>query len=471
MNTDGKLENTSCNQSEISLDINFRYENEPIKTGYLLMKNFWGIWKEKWATLDSKVLKFYQSNANPVIVEEYRLFDTNAYRVEVADHLTQKPNTLMLSIENNKPVYIMGTNAIEWEEWKRLLMPNKNENSSFDYLSTIDAILDCIVICDENGIIVAWNKSAEKLFGYIKDEVLGENVNILMPAPFKGQHNNFMTAYKQFGQKTLIGVQRRLPAVKKDGTLILIELSLGEIKGTANSHFIATIREIVTPDAIEPQVITTIDKNKDALLLQVNSTMHKLEQDLKISIKELTQNMMEKYVILEEQLKSATTNLEKLKEDYIVEQKARQIAQNYLPEDKRFAVEVFLKAETSKKHYRTFLQIINNKKHFEKFLNFLTVERSTENLYFYQEVQKYRLNYPQNSRETAESIFNKFFEADSDFEINVDEIVKSNIQTNLKKEHPQKDIFDTALNHVLQNLYEDSFFRFLASPEGKAYTK
>jgi len=90
---------------------------------------------------------------------------------------------------------------------------------------------------------------------------------------------------------------------------------------------------------------------------------------------------------------------------------------------------------------------------------------------FYQEVQKYRLNYPQNSRETAESIFNKFFEADSDFEINVDEIVKSNIQTNLKKEHPQKDIFDTALNHVLQNLYEDSFFRFLASPEGKAYTK
>jgi len=152
-----------------------------------------------------------------------------------------------------------------------------------------------------------------------------------------------------------------------------------------------------------------------------------------------------------------------------MEQKARQLAQIHLPEDKRFAVEVFLKAEYSKNHYRIFLQIINNKNHFEKFLNFLSVERSTENLYFYQEVQKYRLNYPQNSKETAESIFNKFFGCNSEFEINVDEIVKCNVQVNLKKEYPQKDIFDTALNHVLQNLYEDSFFRFLATPEGQTY--
>jgi len=105
----------------------------------------------------------------------------------------------------------------------------------------------------------------------------------------------------------------------------------------------------------------------------------------------------------------------------------------------------------------------------KKFLNFLSVERSTENLYFYQEVQKYRLNYPQDSKETAESIFNKFFGSNSEFEINVDEIVKCNVQVNLKKEYPPKDIFDIALNHVLQNLYEDSFFRFLASPEGQTY--
>ena len=108
----------------------------------------------------------------------------------------------------------------------------------------LDGAADSIIIIDEQGIITSFNDSALTMFGYSRNELIGQNVKILVPEPHHSEHDNYILRYLQSEKKHIMGRTRDLEAVKKDGSLFPIELSLSEAIIDNGKLFSGFIRDI-----------------------------------------------------------------------------------------------------------------------------------------------------------------------------------------------------------------------------------
>ena len=96
--------------------------------------------------------------------------------------------------------------------------------------SIVESAVDAIIVIDDRGAIQAFNPSAERLFGYRISEVLGRNVNMLMPSPDRERHDGYLHHYLTTGEQKIIGIGREVTARRKDGTTFPVHLSVGEMK-------------------------------------------------------------------------------------------------------------------------------------------------------------------------------------------------------------------------------------------------
>ena len=96
--------------------------------------------------------------------------------------------------------------------------------------SIVESAVDAIIVIDERGAIQAYNPSAERLFGYHISEVIGRNVNMLMPSPDRERHDGYLHHYLTTGEQKIIGIGREVTGRRKDGTTFPVHLSVGEMK-------------------------------------------------------------------------------------------------------------------------------------------------------------------------------------------------------------------------------------------------
>jgi PAS domain S-box-containing protein len=95
--------------------------------------------------------------------------------------------------------------------------------------SIVESAVDAIIVIDDRGAIQAFNPSAERLFGYRGDEVVGRNVSMLMPSPDRERHDVYIQHYLTTGEQKIIGIGREVIALRKDGTMFPVHLSVGEM--------------------------------------------------------------------------------------------------------------------------------------------------------------------------------------------------------------------------------------------------
>ena len=118
------------------------------------------------------------------------------------------------------------------------------EMESRRWQSVLDSARDAIISIDPTGRITLFNRGAEDMFGYAAAEVLEQNVAILMPSPYREQHDQFLRSYHATGEAKAIGRIRHVEARRKNGETFPIELSVSEARLGDTALYSAIIRDV-----------------------------------------------------------------------------------------------------------------------------------------------------------------------------------------------------------------------------------
>jgi two-component system, LuxR family, sensor kinase FixL len=101
-----------------------------------------------------------------------------------------------------------------------------------------------MVVIDVEGKMLSFNGSAVRQFGYSPGEVIGQNVSMLMPSPYREQHDGYLHRYLATGEKRIIGVDRVVVGRRKDGSTFPMKLAVGEMRRGDQIYFTGFIRDL-----------------------------------------------------------------------------------------------------------------------------------------------------------------------------------------------------------------------------------
>ncbi|ADB15876.1 MCP methyltransferase/methylesterase, CheR/CheB with PAS/PAC sensor [Pirellula staleyi DSM 6068] len=117
----------------------------------------------------------------------------------------------------------------------------------------LDAAADAIITIDAKGLIQSVNAAAERMFGYAADEMIGQNVKMIMPSPYRGNHDQYLARYQQTGMKHIIGNGREVEGLRKDGSTFPVDLAVSEVN---HLHlYTGILRDISHRKQLEREVV------------------------------------------------------------------------------------------------------------------------------------------------------------------------------------------------------------------------
>ncbi len=121
----------------------------------------------------------------------------------------------------------------------------KEIKRSKEYIENLIETAQDAIVYDENQVIIGWNKSAERVFGYSKREIIGQPITTLIPEKYRKEHDKGVERYLKTGEAKIIGKTTELSGITKEGIEIPLEISLTHQKlGNERHIFTAIIRDI-----------------------------------------------------------------------------------------------------------------------------------------------------------------------------------------------------------------------------------
>jgi two-component system sensor kinase FixL len=120
--------------------------------------------------------------------------------------------------------------------------------------ATIESAVDGIIVIDARGIIESFNPAAERLFGYTRADVLGRNVSMLMPSPYREEHDAYLARYLNEGSPRVIGIGREVVGQRKDGTTFPLHLAVGEMALEGVRKFTGIVHDLSGRVEMEEQL-------------------------------------------------------------------------------------------------------------------------------------------------------------------------------------------------------------------------
>lgn len=134
----------------------------------------------------------------------------------------------------------------------------QSADSERKFRSVIESTNDAIIIADSSGFITLWNKGAAQIFGYTKEEVLGKNMQIIIPQNARKAHELGMKRYLQTKEAKVLGKTLELTGLRKDGSEFPIEMSLGTWEVEEGIFFSSIIRDITARKQTEERISSLV---------------------------------------------------------------------------------------------------------------------------------------------------------------------------------------------------------------------
>lgn len=149
---------------------------------------------------------------------------------------------------------------------QQILTPPKQLNEALLY-SILNSTTDAIVTIDRHSVIIEWNRAAEVLFGFKREEAVGEKLtNLILPRRFISKHRLGVKTYLREGQSNIIGKRTNTVAVTKDGSEIPVELSIQAVEYNRGTIFTASIKDL-----------TEISKEEEKKTLFMQELNHRIK--------------------------------------------------------------------------------------------------------------------------------------------------------------------------------------------------
>jgi PAS domain S-box-containing protein len=131
----------------------------------------------------------------------------------------------------------------------------------------LQTAVEGIITIDQRGIVESMNPAAEKTFGYRAEEVIGRNVSILMPSPYREEHDGYLGNYLGSGHAKIIGIGREVVGQRKDGSVFPMDLAVSEVRLADRRLFTGFVRDISERKKAEVRLAdlaqTLAEKNKE----------------------------------------------------------------------------------------------------------------------------------------------------------------------------------------------------------------
>lgn len=115
---------------------------------------------------------------------------------------------------------------------------------SEDMQALLDAAVDAVILIDHQGRMLVVNRSAERLFGYAAQQLVGRNVSMLMPEAQRREHDGYIARYIATGEARVIGRGREVTAIRRDGAAFPAHLSVGVVPGAEPPRFAGFVRDL-----------------------------------------------------------------------------------------------------------------------------------------------------------------------------------------------------------------------------------
>ena len=149
---------------------------------------------------------------------------------------------------------VVGASAIGRDITETRRVEAALRSSQERYRSIIDSAVDAILVIDHRGRIEEFNVAAERMFGFASQDVLGCNVNVLMPQPYHDEHDRYMGRYLATGEKRIIGIGREVTGRRKDGSAFPLHLSVGEMVIDGEKKFTGILHDLTARVQLESQL-------------------------------------------------------------------------------------------------------------------------------------------------------------------------------------------------------------------------
>ncbi len=154
------------------------------------------------------------------------------------------------AVENGEPIFVgIIRDLTEHKRAEQAL-----RESAARLRAVVETAVDGVILIDAEGLISMFNPACERLFGYRAEEVVGQNVKMLMPAPYRDEHDGYVANYRSSGVAKIIGIGREVVGLKKNGDTFPMDLSVGEASEDGKSIFVGVIHDLTSRKRTEQQL-------------------------------------------------------------------------------------------------------------------------------------------------------------------------------------------------------------------------